>query len=76
MDEQPEYYLDIYSAAPTSTNWERIVQGAQGEHRAPREEHIDLERDRVRRYQKTGDLVSFERYFEYRNNRGQGRKSS
>ncbi|MBI2337771.1 hypothetical protein HYU95_01175 [Candidatus Daviesbacteria bacterium] len=65
MDKEPEYCLNIYSAAPTSTDWKRRVRGAQGEHFAPREEHIALETNRIRTYQQTGDLASFDRYFEY-----------
>lgn len=69
MDKQPEDYLDIYSAAPTNTDWERKVRGAQGEHFAPRKEHILLEMDRIKKYQGAGDLASFERYFDYLRNR-------
>lgn len=74
MDDHSEYYLDIYSAAPANTNWERKVRGAQGEHFAPRKEHIILEMDRVKKYQKNGDLVSFERYFDYLKSRGKGKR--
>lgn len=73
MDKQPGNLLDVYSAAPTSTDWGRRVRGAQGEHFAPREEHILLEDQRIGKYQHTGDLVSFERYFDYLRSRGQGR---
>lgn len=65
MDQHPEYYLDIYSAAPTNTDWERKVRGAQGEHFASRKEHIMLEINRIKNYQERGNLASFERYFDY-----------
>lgn len=69
MDKHPEYYLNIYSAAPANTDWERKVRGAQGEHFAPRKEHIKREIKRIKDYQLNGDLISFDRYFDYLDNR-------
>lgn len=69
MDKHPGYYLNIYSAAPANTDWERKGRGAQGEHFAPRKEHIKREIKRIKEYQLKGDLVSFDRYFDYLDNR-------
>lgn len=68
MDKE-EHHINIYSEAPNNANWDKKVRGAQGEHFAPRKEHVLKEMGRVKQYQAQGDLVSFERYYEYRKNR-------
>lgn len=64
MDRKSEH-MDIYSAAPANPDWQRKVRGAQGEHHAPRKDHVLLEIQRIKTYQEKGDLASFERYFDY-----------
>ncbi|QQG40414.1 MAG: hypothetical protein HYV37_02475 [Candidatus Levyibacteriota bacterium] len=63
--------IDLWTAAPHDTNWNKRVRGAQGEHFGPRSDHIILENNRVRQYQEKGDLASFERYHAYIQNRDQ-----
>ena len=70
IDKQEEFHPQIWTAAPTSTDWQKRVMGAQGEHLGPRSDHIDLENGRIRKYQDSGDLASFQRFFDYVNTRG------
>lgn len=73
IDDQEGTPIDLWTAAPSDTDWKRRVRGAQGEHFGPRSDHITLENNRIPIYQKNGDIASFEKYFAYIQNRGQER---
>lgn len=57
--------IDVYTAAPTNTNWEKRVRGSQGKEWKTRSAHIDDEYIRIPRYQASGDLASVEELFRY-----------
>ncbi len=68
-----ETTIDLWTAAPLNTDWNKRVRGAQGEHLGLRSDHITLENKRIPIYQDKGDIASFEEYFAYRESRGVGR---
>lgn len=64
------YNMDVYNAAPRSTNWRKMVRGSQGKELKPRMEHIEDEYKRVFAYQANGDLATFSDLFNYLSKRG------
>ncbi len=69
MQEQ-QYAMNVYTVAPSTTDWNEIVNGSQGMEAKPRVDHIVDELVRVAKYQQSGDLVSFAELFEYLEKRG------
>lgn len=66
------YQMEIYTAAPVSTLWQEVVSGNQGLESKPRIDHIQDEWERVRRYQASDELASFDDLFAYLKTREEG----
>lgn len=69
---EARYQMAVYTAAPTQTPWQEIVRGNQGTDLKPRVQHISDELERVYRYQKSGELATFDQLFEYLKEREDG----
>lgn len=69
---EEEMPLDIYTATTRggAEFWNKEVYGSQGGYLSPRREHIQLENERIRTYQQSGHLATFEELFEYLSQRG------
>lgn len=65
-----KYPLEIFTIAPSSTDWKISVKGSQGREEKPREEHIFDEFSNIIKYQETGELATFEELFAYWHQRG------
>lgn len=63
--EQTRYNMSVYTAAPDFTPWQEIVKGNQGLDEKPRFEHIEEELKRIRQYQVSGELATFDQLFKY-----------
>lgn len=71
--EKTGYVMEIFTATPPSTPWqEEEVSGNQGLESKPRIDHIPDEWERVRKYQASGDLATFEQLFDYLEAREKG----
>lgn len=69
---QSGYMMMLFAAAPDFTNWQQIVRGSQGLEEKTREEHIQDEFGRIIRYQKSGELATFDELSEYYRAREKG----
>lgn len=67
-----DYQMEVYTSAPISTPWQRVVSGNQGLESKPRIDHIQDEWERVRKYQAAGYLATFEQLFDYLETREKG----
>lgn len=67
LREYPE--LSLYSYPAVAMPWQEEVVHSQGTLKATRSELIHMEFERINKYQKKGDLASFEEVLTYLNNR-------
>lgn len=62
---QQEVPIDVWSMFPPQTDWDKKVKGSQGLESKPRREHIPDEIDRIFKYQKNGQIATFNELFDY-----------
>jgi len=63
--QEEDYWMVVYGLAPQTSDWHKQVFGSQGQNLMPRFGHIELEFDRILRYQEKGHLASFDELFDY-----------
>lgn len=60
-----DYWMRVYAASPTRTDWYKEVHGSQGKNFAGRSEQIDQEFIRLAPYTEGGSLATLGALFEY-----------
>lgn len=69
---EADYFMKIYTTAPTFTPWYEVIHVNQGIESKPRIENIADELQRIQDYQQKGDLTSFDELFTYLEARERG----
>ena len=60
-----DYQMQIYAAAPTSVDWQKVTNGNQGQPGLQRFQQIEMEMERIVRYQSQRNLVEIGELIHY-----------